>query len=441
MSDGAGIDTGSPNPEEATGPDVALPASPRGLRAIFRSLRHANFRLYFCGQLVSLLGTWVQVPALMWLMFELTGQSFWTALIAAAQILPTFLCGAWFSAIAERWPRRNVLMCTQAGMAVLAFLLAAVVYPGTATPELLLAITLVNGFVQAVDLPARLAFVSEMVTERDDVMNAVALNALSFNVARASGPALAGWLQLTVGPATCFLINALSYVGVLCALALMKLDHAGRRHDTGSSFAALVDGFRYLAGHTELTLLIFLAGVLALCGWPFIALLPAFAERTLHVGEFGYSLMLSGTGCGALLAALAVAAFVNFERRKLFITTGVVLLGAALMGLAASRWLPVSVLCTSVIGFGLILFFSTSQGVVQLSAEEHQRGRVMGIWAMVVSGGLPIGNLIVGWAADRWGEPVVLGVQSVICLGAALGLWGLLRRGGWAPGPLSPTKD
>jgi MFS family permease len=391
--------------------------------ATFRALRHRNYRLYFLGQLISLLGTLVQSTALMWLTYQLTHESGWTSLIAAIQVLPAFFLGPLGGALADRCPKRSLIFWTQAIYLVLALVLAFLVLGGAATRWYLLVIALANGLVNAVDLPARLAFVMDMVG-RDDLVNAVALNSLLFNVARALGPALGGLLLLELGAGVCFLLNGLSYFAVLAALAAMDVDGLGSPgpgKDRGG-LLALLDGFGYLARKPALAGLVGLAGVLTLFGWSFIVLLPALAQRQLGVREQGYGLLLSGTGLGALVAALLVAKYGSLERRRLFLVGGACLTTAAVFGLSLTRGLPAAVACCALLGCGLILFFATCQSVVQLSASDQNRGRIMGLWSMVICGALPLGNLLAGRAADLWTEAVVLRADALGCAATVVAL-------------------
>jgi predicted MFS family arabinose efflux permease len=257
---------------------------------------------------------------------------------------------------------------------------------------------------------------------REDLMNAVALNSLLFNVARAVGPALGGLLLIWIGPALCFLANGLSYLAVVAALLRM---HSGRRRIVAQSPMVPVNRRSWLriealAGSHRLVVLILLAGVMAMCGWPVVSLLPAIAQRQLGLAVQGFSVMLCGIGLGALTAALAVARFGSMDRTRLFIGIGLCVVPAGLMGLSVVSGLPLAVACCALIGFGLILFLATGQSVVQLSAGDHNRGRIMGTWAMVLSGAVPLGNLLAGLAADRWGVSLVLHLQGLTCSAAAL---------------------
>jgi MFS family permease len=282
------------------------------------------------------MGTWMQTAALNWLAFHLSDLSTWPSGIVAAQILPTFLLGALGGALADRWPKRTLIMGTQAAYLVLALLLAGLTAAGVIDPWQLLLISLANGIVQAIDLPARLAFVMDLVG-REDLMNAVGLNSMLFNVARALGPALAALLLLVLQPWACFLANGLSYLAVL--YALYRMDITGAAHTKGSrrEGLSLLDGFTYIARHRELAFLFLLSGLTSLCGWPSQALLPALAREHLGSDARGYSILLSGTGLGALAAAWTVATFGSLERRGLLMGIGVIVVSAALVW-ASGPW-------------------------------------------------------------------------------------------------------
>jgi MFS family permease len=388
---------------------------------IFRSLRHRNYRLYFLGQFVSVTGSWAQSAALTWLAYDLTKESSWPALVAAMQVLPTCVLGAWGGSLADRLPKRSLIFLAQATLLLLAVLLGVLALTGGVTsPWPLLAIATAAGIVNAIDLPARLAFVIDLVG-REDLPNAIALNSMLFNVARCVGPIVsAGTFSLAEKSASgqtaagaCFLLNGLSFVAVLAALAWMDLPpHESRtaKHDTTDSLWA---GFRYLAQHPKLILLLVLSGAMSLFGWPILSLLPAVADQRLGASENGYFWMLGAIGVGgALIASPLVASFSSRVRGRWFLAAGVALSSSSLLCLAATRSSPLAVAYCTVLGCGLILFFPTSQSIMQLSSDNHVRGRVMGIWSMVLSGAYPLGHLLAGQAADRWGVPLVLNAMG-----------------------------
>jgi len=426
------------SPEPSPGP----PASSRWL-STFRALRHYNYRLYFLGQLISLLGTWMQGTAMTWLAYQLTGQSFWAGLVLAGQVLPTFLLGIWGGSLADRWPRQRVIFASQATLLVLALILAVLTLARLVQPWHLLLVSLGNGLVTALDLPARLAFVHDLVGP-DDLINAVGLNSLLFNAARAIGPALGALAIPTMGAGLCFLSNAVSYIAVLIALALMdraRLSGPGspsallavqgvngplasgtveeyakrpeRRHNLAEQIAApLRKGFHYLGARPGLQLLLILVGFQALFGWPVLTLLPALSDQNLEGGAADYGFLLSAIGVGALLASLVVASSGSRSRSWPYLVVGVALAGMGELCLSQSRTMLQAQSCCVLVGSGLVLVFATAQSVMQLSLQHHNRGVIMGIWSAVLSGAQQLGSLAAGWWADLWGVPVVLLIQG-----------------------------
>jgi MFS family permease len=403
----------------------------------FRALRHRNYRLYFLGQGISLTGSWLQSAALSWLAYDMTHQSRWPALVGAAQVLPTFVLGAWGGGLADRIAKRPLIFTCQAALLVLAVLLAGVVAFGVAGPWTLLAIALACGIVNAVDLPARLSFVIEMVG-RDDLVNAVALNSMLFNAARAIGPAVSAALLPTLGPALCFFVNGLSFVAVLAALAAMHLPPRSAPKPTSScgTRGTLRSALVYLSHRPKLVLLLVLSGAMSFFGWPILPLLPAVSDRQLGLGNAAYAVLLSALGCGALVAALGVATFGNRLRRGWFLGGGVVLAAGGMAALGQCRQLAPALACSTLAGAGLIFFFASSQAVMQLGSADHNRGRVMGIWSMVLSGAHPLGQFTAGLAADQWGVAPVLATAG-LGISTAAALVGLL----WCLRVVRPAVD
>ena len=382
----------------------------------FRSLRHRNYRLYFVGQLVSLVGSWTQFTTLMWLAHEQTHEAKWPAFLAAVQIGPTFLLGPWGGALADKVPRRGLIIRTQAAFLTCALLLLGLQLAGQLTVGAMLAVMFAHGVVQAIDLPARLAFVPSLV-EREDLSNAVALNSLLFNAARAGGPAIAAAILTSAGAEWCFVLNAFSYGGIILALALIHVPA-----DTAAvALPSPEGGFRVLGRRPELLALVVIAGLVAVGGWPLLPLLPAVAELRLGVGKGGYGTLLSSVGFGALGAALVAATIGNDVRRKILLLAGLLSTSASLTGISLTRSLPVAAGCCVLFGFGMILFFATGQTVVQLGTADADRGKVMGVWAMMLSAGVPLGNLVFGPAADVFTVPPVVAVQAgTVTLAAAV---------------------
>jgi MFS family permease len=404
----------------------------------FRSLRHRDYRLYFLGQIVSFTGSWMQNAALMWLVFDATGDPIWPPLLIVAQVGPTLVLGTWGGALADRLPKRRLIFLTQSGFLTSAVLMTALVALDLADPWLVFALQVGNGLVQSVDLPARLAFVPDLVP-REDLINAVSLNSLVFNSARALGPALAGGLFLladlllppggspvTAGAIACFILNALSYGAVLAALQYITATGAGRPgREAGSTW----DGFRYVLEHPRLAALLALTGLLCAFGWPTVSLFPAYTRLALGHAEKEYSLLVSALGSGALVAALTTATFGTIGRRGLFLVAGTVLSAVGLGGLAAAQQFGPAALAAGCLGFGLILFLSTGQSAVQLSVSDETRGRVMALWAMTLSASAPAGHLVAGAAATRWPVRDVLAVMALSAALVGVGMLILAARG------------
>lgn len=435
----------------------SYPASPpaarrTGLVAVlrdhtFRSLRHRNYRLYFAGQIVSFTGSWMQNAALMWLVFDLTADPLWPPLLLVAQVGPTLVLGAWGGHLADRVPKRRLVFATQAAFLANACVLALLVATGLAAPPLLLAVQAVSGVIQAVDLPARLAFVPDLVP-RPDLINAVSLNSLLFNSARAVGPAVAGLMFLAAGEASaagwlpkgrtvaagatgCFALNAATYAAVLSALRRINVaGEGGGQMEPGS----VLDGVRYVLARPPLAGLLALTGLISVAGWPALSLFPTYTKLALGLAEKEYSVLVSAIGGGALVAALTTATFGTVGRRGLFLALGSGMVVAGLGFLAVAPALQAAVAAAGCLGFGLILFLSTGQSTMQLAVADHGRGRVMALWAMTLSASAPVGHLAAGSAATVWPVRDVLAAMACAAAVVATGVMTLVAYRGYRRG-------
>ncbi|CAN5414521.1 MFS transporter [soil metagenome] len=389
---------------------------PRFASRTFRSLKHRNYRLYFTGQIVSFTGSWMQSAALMWLVFDHTSNPLWPPLLLVAAVGPTLFLGPIGGALADRVPKRTLVMGTQAFFLLSAVTLAGLVAGNLFNPWLLFGVQLVNGIVQAIDLPARLAFVPELIP-RVDLINAVGLNSLTFNAARAVGPALAGllfliadaviaagWLPhsraVTLGALWCFLFNATSYAAVIWALSLIHIDRDPLlpKQAPGSFW----DGFRFLRQHPGLAGIVVFTGLLSIFGWPVLTLLPAYTKFVLGQAEKSYSLLVSALGGGALIGSILTATYGSPKRKERFLLLGCFASLLGLIGLTVVNVMPLALGCCALFGFGLILYLSTGQSTMQLSSPDHARGKVMALWAMTLSGSSIPGHLLAGYAAQHY---------------------------------------
>jgi MFS family permease len=409
----------------------------------FRSLRHRNYRRYFAGQIISFAGSWMQSAALMWWLFDRTGDPRWPSWVLVAQVGPTLLLGAWGGSLADRYNRRQVVFWTQSAFLCHAVILAILTACPWSWPVVILGLMLVSGLIQAVDLPARLALVPELVP-REDLINAIGLNALLFNSARAIGPALAAvvfllteqvsrlgfwpkeWDAVQVAAIVCFSLNALSFVAVLVALrgiVVEQMKEAGQSPGWPSQSAQLWRGVQYLYQQPRLGALVGLTLLFCVFGWPVLTLLPAYTRWHLQRSEQTYSMLLALLGMGALSGALTTATFGAESRRSLFLRLGAWTTALGLLLLTQAVELLVAGLGCVATGFGLILYLSTGQAVLQLAAPPEIRGRLMALWAMTLSASAPMGHLLAGQAAAWWGVMTVLLALAGSCVVIAIIFW------------------
>jgi MFS family permease len=400
-------------------------------RDTFAALKHRNFRLFFAGQFVSLIGSWMQTTAQGWLVYQLTGSKVLLGAVSAVGALPMLL-SVWGGSIADRHSKRAVILATQTAMMVLAFVFAALVWNGRIQPWHILVLAALGGLAMAFDMPARQAFTVEM-TSREHLMNAISLNSSIFNGARVVGPAVAGLLMAHVGMAACFLCNGLSFIAVIAGLLMMRLPKFVSPVASVSTGRHMMEGFAYVAKHRRVRTLLLLLSVVGIFGWSYSVLLPAYAADILHVDERGYGALLSANGLGALLGALTVATYGSRVRPRFMVLGGLWTFSAMLLLLAVVRWYPLVLACLAVGGWGMLLFFSTSNTLVQTSVSDAMRGRVMGIWALVLGGLMPVGGLESGLLSQMVGVPWTVALGAFVCAGAGVATWLVVRRHASAP--------
>jgi MFS family permease len=414
-------------PEEVTGQPRRVVLGRKLLGNTFASLRHRNFRLFFAGQLVSLIGTWMQNTAQGWLVYQLTGSKLLLGVVAAVGSTPMMLFSIWGGSVADRHSKRQIILCTQTGMMLLAFVFAGLVWSGLIRPWHILVLAALGGLAMAFDMPARQAFMVEM-TNREDLINAISLNSSIVNGARVVGPSVAGLLMARVGIEMCFFLNGLSFLAVIAGLWMMRLPKFIPPARPSSAWAHAVEGFAYVWQHRRMRTILILFAIVGIFGWSYSVLMPAFARDVLHVGQTGYGVLLSANGIGALLGALTVATVGNQVNRRFLVLGGLWVFSAMLLLLGWTSSYRVALVCLGIAGWGMLLFFSTTNTLLQTSASDEMRGRVMGIWALVFGGMTPIGGLEAGtlshYAGLRWA--VTLG--AMICALAALVVWINVRQ-------------
>lgn len=387
----------------------------------FRALRHRNYRLFFAGQFVSLIGTWMQNTAQSWLVYDLTHSKFLLGMVAALGSLPMLLFSMLGGALADRLPKRSILLVTQTVAMCLAFIMFALILFGWIKVWHIALIAALGGAVMAFDMPARQAFVVDMVG-KEYLMNALALNSSMFNGARIVGPAIAG-LLMAVNISACYLLNALSFLAVIVGLKMMELPAMSPKPKSQTVWRQSLDGFGYVRRSARVQTLLLLIGTAGVFGWSYSVLMPAFAREVLHVRESGFGTLISANGLGAVLGALSVATFGDRIRRDRLIVGGMLWFSLMIVCFAVFHYYYLSLLFLAAAGFGGITFMSTCNTVLQTSVPDEYRGRVMGVWALMFAGATPLGNFQAGALGQHVGlsETVVIGAS--ICALMAVWMW------------------
>jgi MFS family permease len=390
-----------------------------------RALAHRNYRLFVAGQLTSLIGTWMQMVAQAWLVYRLTGSSLQLGLVGFAGQIPMFLLPAVGGGIADRWPRRRVLLLTQTAMMLLAFVLAALALTGAVRIWHVFVLASLLGVANAIDMPTRQAFVVEMVG-KSDLVNAIALNSSMVNGARLVGPAVAGVLVAAVGEGWCFLLNGLSFLAVIAGLAAMRLPRSTHAAPAGGMLRHAVEGFGFVVKSPPIRALLLLLGCMSLMAMPYTVLGPVIAEQVLHGGPQAYGLLMSAAGVGSLVGAAALAA--KRTTQGLFTWTAMAAggSGVSLILFSFSRvlWLSAALLVPA--GFCMMIQMASSNTLIQSMVPDRLRGRVMAVYAMMFLGMTPFGALLAGVLAHPLGAPATVGLGGAVCLGAsAVFAWGL----------------
>jgi MFS family permease len=384
----------------------------------FAALKHPNYRLWFWGQMFSMFGTWMESTALGFLVFDLTHSPAYLGLVGFATGVPTWLFMLYAGVIADRVPRRTMMMVTQTVMMALAFVLAGLTFLHWVQPWHILVIAVLLGTANAFEAPARQSFVLEMVPV-EDMTNAIALNSAMFNTAMALGPMAGGLIYAFIGPAWCFAINGVSFVAVIIALRRMSLEPFVPKPVRASALADLKEGLKYVASHPLIRTIIGLIGLISLFGISFVTLFPAWAVNVLHGDARTNGFLQSARGVGALSAALLIASLGRFRFRGKLLTLGTFALPAAAALFALSRWTPVSLILIFGAGLASILVFNLSNALVQTHSPDSLRGRIMSVYTLVFFGLMPIGALGVGVTAERLGQPATVLIGAAVMLGAA----------------------
>jgi len=383
----------------------------------WRALRHRNFQLFFSGQLISLIGTWMQSVAQSWLVYRLTGSALLLGSVGFASQIPVFMFAPLGGITADRVNRRHVVITTQVAAMLLALILAALTLSHKVQVWHVFVLASLLGVVNAFDIPGRQSFLVDMVG-KDDLMNAIALNSSMFNGARVIGPAIAGILVAKIGEGWCFFANAVSYIAVIAGLLMMRV-YSPARATSGSPLEHMMEGFRFVERTAPIRALLLLLGVVSLVGMPYVVLMPIFADQILHGGARGLGILMGATGVGALLGALTLAFREGVKGLGRWVAWCSAGFGTSLVVFSISHKFWVSVILLLPVGYTIMLQMASSNTLIQVMVPDALRGRVMAVYSMMFMGMAPIGALLGGALAERLGAPLTVGIGGLASIAGA----------------------
>lgn len=390
--------------------------------ATFAALRYPNYRKWFVGQVLSLMGTWMQSVAQGWLVYQMTGSRFALGTIAFIGTLPTLFLMLPGGVVADRVSKRKLLIATQSCMMVCAFALAALAWTGLLQVWHIGVLAFMLGVANSFDSPARLAIVTELVDDREDMHNAIALNAMMFNLARVIGPAVGGLVLAVAGAGWCFALNGASFLAVLIALLLMVTPDDVGRASGRRVFADIGEGIQFIAHHQVVRPIMLLVGAAALFGFSYAVLLPAYASDVLHVDEAGYGFMNAAVGGGALVGSLGIASLSRRGNRGMILTAGSLLFPLALLGLAFTRSFYPALALLLLVGLGFVAQNVQANTLIQTIAPDTLRGRVTSVYSLMFFGTAPFGSLLAGAVAQTVGASRAIAAGATMSLIFALGV-------------------
>ena len=396
----------------------ALPA--HDFSHAWRALRHRNFRLFFGGQSISLIGTWMTRIATSWLVYRLTNSALLLGTVSFAGQIPTFLLAPIAGVIVDRIDRRKVLVWTQSLAMVQSLALAWLTLSNRITIAEVLALSAFQGIINAFDMPGRQSFMVKMVEDRADLSNAIAINSSMVNVARLIGPSLAGLLIAATNEGWCFLIDGISYIAVIASLLMMNVPADREQRAAASALMQLKEGWTYVAGFVPIRTILLLFALLSLMGWPFMVLMPIFAGNILHGGPHTLGFLMGAVGVGSLISALSLVMRRSVRGLTKMIPIAAAIFGVGLIFFGLSHLLWLSMLMMLITGFGMMQGLTSSNTIIQTLVDENMRGRVMSYYTMAFVGMAPFGSLLSGALAHAIGAPRTVIVSGVACIVGSL---------------------
>ena len=398
---------------------VAAALRPSKFQDTIRSLKHRNFQLFFSGQIISLVGTWMDMVAEAWLVYRLTGSSLLLGTVTFAGQLPVLLISPFAGLVADRLNRRKIVITTQFASMIIAGILAGLTLSKHVTVEQVIILAALMGVVNAFDIPARQSFLVEMVG-REDLMNAIALNSSMFNAARIIGPSVAGILVASFGEGWCFFANSVSYIAVIAGLLLMKVPPRPRAAESVSPFEHIAEGFRFVRHAGPIRALLLLVGLVSLVAMPYAVLMPVFAAKILHGNARTLGILMTSAGLGALIGALMLASRRGVKGLSRIVSIACAAFGLTLILFSFSHWWILSAVLLIPVGFSVMTQMGSTNTLIQSMVPDRLRGRTMAVYSMMFLGVAPFGALLSGWSADRIGAPHTLAIGGVIAILGAI---------------------
>ncbi|MCO1601911.1 MFS transporter [Desulfosporosinus nitroreducens] len=385
------------------------------LSSRFPALTHGNFRIYWLGQCVSLIGTWMQSIGQTWLVFSLTGSPMLVGLLGAIQFLPITFFSLFAGVMIDKYPKRTILLITQFISMILAFTLFMLVFTHTVRYEYILILALILGFLNTVDIPTRQSFTIELAGKQD-LMNAIALNSATFNLARIIGPAIGALIMASLGPAWCFFLNGLSFMAVLISLLKIKVKPYVRKKVKNNILKEIKDGLKYIAGEPPLLKTLLMVLIIGIFVFNFNVLIPVFTKNVLHQGEYVYGFLMSALGAGSFLGALMVSLNSKSGPKANVLIGSAVVVSINLILISVTKMYYYTGVLLIITGIFNIWFSTTANSILQINAKDEYRGRVMSVYSLVFAGASPIGNMFAGFAADRFGAHTAFWLTGALTL-------------------------
>jgi MFS family permease len=403
------------------------PASSRDYSHAWRALRHRNFRLFFGGQSISLIGTWMTRIATAWLVYRLTKSSLLLGTVSFAGQIPTFLLAPFAGVLVDRMDRRKVLIWTQVLAMVQSLALAALTLTKVINIHEVLALSVFQGVINAFDMPGRQAFMVVMVKDRGDLSNAIAINSSMVNLARLVGPSLAGLVIAATNEGWCFLIDGVSYIAVILSLLMMQVPADAVKRAAASMLDQLKEGWTYVSNFAPIRTILLLFALISLMGMPFVVLMPVFAAQVLHGGAHTLGFLMGALGVGALISALSLVVRKSVRGLLKMIPVAATVFGIGLVGFGFSNLQWLSLLLMLVIGFGMMQGMTASNTIIQTLVPEDKRGRVMSYYTVAFVGMAPFGSLMAGGLAHAIGAPRTVMLSGIACIAGSLWFWSRLK--------------